>query len=298
MEALENSMNLIYKVDSNCSINEILSSKFHFSARLKNKLIKSKNILLNGTFVDTRSIVKFGDIITVVLDYEEDNSNIVPTKMKLDIVYEDDFLLAINKPSGIAVHPSMLHFDDSLSNGIKYYFDSINLHKKIRAVNRIDLNTSGLVLFAKNEYVQELLINEMKDNCFNKSYLALVSGILKEKSGIIDAPIARKQDSIIERCVSNKGQKSITNYKVIKEFGNYSLVECHLETGRTHQIRVHFAYIGHPLLGDTLYNLNKTGLINRQALHSYKMVFIHPITNKQIYLIAEIPNDIKYLILL
>lgn len=296
MEILENTMNLIYKVEKDSSINEILSSKFHFSARLKNKLIKSKNILLNGLFVDTRTIANVGDIITIVLDYEEDNSNIVPTKMNLDIIYEDSFLLAINKPAGIAVHPSILHFDDSLSNGIKYYFDSIGLKKKIRAVNRIDLNTSGLVLFAKNEYVQELLIDEMKKNSFSKTYLALVIGILDKKDGIINAPISRKQNSIIERCVSSAGQQSITHYKVLKEFNNYSLIECQLETGRTHQIRVHFSHIGHPLLGDTLYNPNASNLIGRQALHSYKMSFNHPITNKQIYLEANIPNDIKILI--
>ncbi len=296
MEILENTMNLIYKVEKESSINEILSSKFHFSVRLKNKLIKSKNILLNGLFVDTRTIANVGDIITVVLDYEEDNLNIVPTKMNLDIIYEDSFLLAINKPAGIAVHPSILHFDDSLSNGIKYYFDSIGLKKKIRAVNRIDLNTSGLVLFAKNEYVQELLIDEMKKNSFSKTYLALVIGILDKKDGIINAPISRKQNSIIERCVSSAGQQSITHYKVLKEFNNYSLIECQLETGRTHQIRVHFSHIGHPLLGDTLYNPNASNLIGRQALHSYKMSFNHPITNKQIYLEANIPNDIKILI--
>ena len=296
MEILENTMNLIYKVQNKTTINEILSSKFNFSTRLKNKLIKSKRILLNNFFVDTRTIVKSGDTITVVLDYEEDNSNIVATKMDLDIIYEDNFLLAINKPSGIAVHPSMLHFEDSLSNGVKFYFDSINLHKKIRAVNRIDLNTSGLVLFAKNEYVQELLINEMKNNTFRKTYLALVSGSLNEPEGIIDAPIARKPNSIIERYVSNDGQKSITHYHVLKEFNIYSLVECYLETGRTHQIRVHFSYIGHPLLGDTLYNSNPSNLISRQALHSYKMEFIHPILQKQMSLKADLPNDLKILI--
>ena len=269
MEHLKNSMNLIYKVTDNISINEVLSSYFHLSTRLKNKLISSKNVLLNGSFVDTRTIAKQNDVITIVLDYEEDNSNIVATKMNLDIIYEDEFLLAINKPSGIPVHPSMLHFTDSLSNGVKFYYDSISLHKKIRAVNRIDLNTSGLVLFAKNEYVQELLINQMQNNTFKKTYLALVYGKLKQKQGTINAPIARKPGSIIERYVSENGQTAITNYSVLKEFDNYSLLECKLKTGRTHQIRVHMANLGHPLLGDNLYNSNNSlKLINRQALHS------------------------------
>ena len=174
-------MNLIYIVGKEITINQILSEKFDISARLKNKLIKNKCILKNGTFEDTRNLVTIGDIITIILDSPEDNSNIVPTQMKLDIIYEDEHFLAINKPAGIAVHPSILHFTDSLSNGVKYYFDSINLRKKIRPINRIDLNTSGLVLFAKNEYVQECLIKQMSLNTFKKTYLCMVKGILENK---------------------------------------------------------------------------------------------------------------------
>lgn len=174
-------MNLIYNVEKKCTINQILDEKFNISTRLKNKLIKNKYILKNGIFEDTRNIVDSGDIITIILNYEEDNSNIMPSQMNLDIIYEDEHFLAINKPAGIAVHPSILHFTDSLSNGVKYYFDSINLHKKIRPVNRIDLNTSGLVLFAKNEYVQECLIKQMSSNTFKKTYLCLVKGILDNK---------------------------------------------------------------------------------------------------------------------
>ncbi len=291
-------MNIEYKVKDTISINQVLSEKLEISTRLKNKLIKNKSILLNGSFVDTRTIANAEDIITIVLDSDEDNSNIIPTKMNLDIVYEDEHLLAINKPAGIAIHPSILHFTDSLSNGIKYYFDEIGLKKKIRPINRIDLNTSGLVLFAKNEYVQESLIKQMNNKIFKKTYLAIVFGNLKSKSGTIDAPIARKQGSIIERCIDLSGQKAVTHYEVIKEYNNYSLIKCILETGRTHQIRVHFAYIGNPLLGDTLYNTssNSNSLIDRQALHSYKMEFIHPINKNKICLEAEIPEDMKKLI--
>lgn len=174
-------MNLIYKVENEISINQVLSEKLDLSTRLKNKLIKNESVLCNGVFVDTRTIASVGDIITVILDFPEDNSNIVPTQMDLAIVYEDEYLLAINKPAGIAVHPSILHFDDSLSNGVRYYFDSIGLHKKIRPVNRIDLNTSGLILFAKNEYVQEALIKQMASELFKKVYLCLASGILDDK---------------------------------------------------------------------------------------------------------------------
>lgn len=289
-------MNLIYKVELNMNINDILTKELNISTRLKNKLIKNKNIFLNGIFVDTRNMVYPGDIVTINLDYSEDNSNILPKYMDLDIVFEDEHLLAINKPAGLAVHPSILHFNDTLANGIKYYFDTINLQKKIRAINRIDLNTSGLVLFAKNEYVQECLIKQMNSSIFEKTYLAIVSGKLKEKSSTISAPISRKENSIIERCISPDGQPSITHYSVLSEFEEYSLVECKLETGRTHQIRVHFSHIGNPLLGDSLYGSKNSCLINRHALHSYKMKFIHPISKEKMSLEAPVPEDIKKLI--
>ena len=197
--------------------------------------------------------------------------------MDLDIVYEDEWILIVNKSAGIAIHPSVLHYSDSLCNGIKYYFNSISLNKKIRPVNRLDFNTSGLVIFAKCEYIQECLISQMKKNLFKKEYLAICEGSFDIKSDTISLPIARKDNSIIERCISENGQQSITHYEVLKEFKNYTLIKCILETGRTHQIRVHLSAIGHPLLGDTLYG-NKSDLINRQALHCYKLKFIHPIT--------------------
>ena len=180
---------------------------------------------------------------------------------------------------------------------MKYYFDTIGLKKKIRAINRIDLNTSGLILFAKNEYIQECLIRQMRFSSFEKIYLAVVLGTFKKKKGTIHMPIARKENSIIERCISKDGQEAITHYEVLQEFKKYSLVKCILETGRTHQIRVHMAYIGHPLLGDSLYGTDNTSLINRQALHSYKMSFIHPISNKKISLEAKPPKDIENLII-
>ena len=293
MSFLNDNMNLIYKVNIERSINDILNKEFSLSTRLKNKLINLKLVLLNRIFVDTRYIANPGDIISVVLDYNEDNSNIVATKMDLDIIYEDEHILAISKPAGIPVHPSILHFEDSLSNGVKYYFDCIGLKKKIRPVNRIDLNTSGLVLFAKNEYIQECLIRQMRNNSFKKTYLAVILGKLEKKSGTIELPIARKDNSIIERCVSPLGKIAITNYKVIKEFDDFSLIECLLKTGRTHQIRVHMAHIGHPLLGDTLYNSNPENLIKRQALHSYKMEFIHPVSKENIVLTAPLSKDLK-----
>ena len=271
---------------NNETINQILKSKLHISSRLLYKLINKKVIYLNNQICDTRNTANKGDLLSVDLSYDEDNSNVVPTKMNLNIVFEDDAILVLNKPAGISTHPSMLHFEDSLSNGVKYYFDSIGLHKKIRPVNRLDLHTSGLIIFAKNEYIQECLIKQMENNSFKKEYHAIVVGHLENKKGTIDKPIARKQNSIIERCIDENGKRAVTHYEVIKEFDNCSLVKCTLETGRTHQIRVHFASIGHPLLGDSLYG-EKSDLIDGQALSCTKLSFIHPVSDEKMTLEIE-----------
>ena len=286
-------MKLKYQVKTNeQTINQILQNELQISSRLLYKLIKMQKILLNNKICDTRSITNAADIITIDFNYEEDNSNIVPTQMNLDIVFEDDWLLIINKPAGIAVHPSILHYSDSLCNGIRFYFDKIGLKKQVRPVNRLDLNTSGLVVFSKCEYIQECLIFQMKCHKFKKEYLAICNGIFDKKSGTISLPIARKENSIIERCISENGQLSTTHYEVIKEFNGYSLVKCILETGRTHQIRVHMAAIGHPLIGDDLYG-SISDLIDRQALHCYNLQFIHPVNNNVLNFYGELPIDFK-----
>ena len=282
------------------NINQILKQEFNISARLQHRLITEKHVLLNNAITDTRASISKNDIITVNLDFEEESENIVATKMNLDIIYEDDAFLILNKPAGIAVHPSILHYDDSLSNGVKFYFENINLKRKIRPVNRLDLNTSGLIVFAKNEYVQECLIKQMKENTFKKEYIAFVHGILENKVGTINLPIGRKTNSIIERCISIDGQEAITNYEVLKEFkigfDYISVVKCSLKTGRTHQIRVHMSAIDHPLIGDTLYGV-PSPLIDRQALHSYTISFIHPITNQTVSLTCQLPLDMENLII-
>lgn len=285
-----------YKIKNSQSktINQVLKNDLHISNRLLSKLIANKKILLNGNTIDTREAVKINDEITILLDLEEENNNIVATKMQLNIVYEDDGILVINKPAGIAVHPSILHYSNTLSNGVKYYFNLINLKKKIRPVNRLDRNTSGLVIFAKNEYIQEELIRQMQNKTFKKEYIAICEGIFSSKEDTINLPIARKENSIIERCINKKGQESITHYKVIEETNNYSIVKCTLETGRTHQIRVHMQAIGHPLLGDTLYG-NTSTLINRQALHCYKLAFTNPLTNSFQIITAPLPTDFNFI---
>lgn len=291
-------MNLSYQIDKDehyDNVLHVLKEQFLLSDRLITKLKKANKIYLNDLQTYTKKSLTVGDTVSVLIDFEEDNSNIVASNIPLNIIYEDDYLLVLNKPANIAIHPSILHFDNSLSNGVKFYFDKLGLKKKIRIVNRLDRNTSGIVVFAKNEYIQECLIKQMKTKELKKEYLAIAKGILESKSGTLNFPIARKEGSIIERTVSSDGDSAITHYDVVKEFNNLSLVHIVLETGRTHQIRVHFSHIGHPILGDTLYG-SPSELINRQALHSYKLTFIHPVTKKVLSLEAPLPNDIENII--
>ena len=294
-------MDLKFEVKDNkyYNIKEVLKSHFEISDRLLIKLKKNKKILLNGTpaYVDKK--IEKEDIILIDMNFEEESENIVSKELNLNIVYEDEYLLIVNKPSNLPVHPSIAHYEDSLSNGIKHYFDQIGLTKKIRPVNRLDKDTSGLVIFAKHEYIQECLIKQMKTAKFKKEYLAILLGHLSNKNGKINASIARKPGSIIEREININGESAITYFETIKEFNidnlPLSLVKFILETGRTHQIRLHSKYIGNPILGDSLYG-EKSNLISRQALHAYKISFIHPISKETMNIEIELPEDMKKLI--
>lgn len=284
-------MEIIYNVRNELNIKEVLRKSLSMSSRLITK-IKYNHLYLNGSHCSVNSTVQPGDIVCVDFNYNEDNSNIVSNpQIKLDILYEDELYIIINKPSNMPVHPSMEHYTDSLSNGVKTYFDSIHLHKKIRPVNRLDKDTSGIVVFAKNEYAQE----NFKPIC--KEYIAIINGIFSG-NGIIDLPIGRKNGSIIERCIDyENGDSAITEYEVIKNISEYnlSIVKCTLMTGRTHQIRVHLANKLSPILGDTLYG-STSNLINRQALHSYHLRLIHHINKKVVDIYAPIPEDISNII--
>lgn len=288
-------MLLKYVVEDNKNLRSILKDGLNISSRLFNK-IKNKYVFVNGEHAIYYRDLNVNDVVEVDFSYDDDNyDNIVSNSdIKFEIVYEDDWLSIVNKGANLPVHPSLNHYDISLSNGIRAYFDKIGLNKTVRLVNRIDKDTTGLVVIAKCEYIQECLIKQMNDDSFIKEYIAIARGLV-DSSGVIDFPIARKDGSIIERCVDLvRGENAITNYVRL----NYnpeldiSLVKCKLLTGRTHQIRVHFAYMGHPLLGDSLYGVDcvdvdkcnfeksKAYLMNHQALQSNRVCFIHPISKK------------------
>lgn len=258
-------MLLKYIVKDNKNLRSILKDELNISSRLFNK-IKNKYVFVNGEHAIYYRDLNVNDVVKVDFSYEDDNYNNIVSNpdIKFEIVYEDEWLLIVNKGANLPVHPSLNHYDISLSNGIRAYFDKIGLNKTVRLVNRIDKDTTGLVVIAKCEYIQECLIKQMNDNSFIKEYIAIARGLV-DSSGAIDFPIARKDGSIIERCVDLvRGENAMTNYVRL----NYnpeldiSLVKCRLLTGRTHQIRVHFAYIGHPLLGDSLYGFECSGSCN------------------------------------
>ena len=213
-------MKLEYKITNNKfeNVKDVLKSYFGISDRLLTKLKKNQKIFLNKNSIYINTAVNYNDLIEVYIDFEETSENIIPTKMDLQIIFEDESMIILNKPSGVPVHPSILHYENSLSNGIKYYYDSQNLKIKIRPVNRLDKDTSGIVIFAKNEYIQEELIKQMKKNIFKKEYFAILNGFLNEPFGTINAPIARKEGSIIEREINQNGDNSVTHFEVIKKF--------------------------------------------------------------------------------
>lgn len=254
-----------------------------------------QGILLNNKWAYVHTVLNAGDILTVQIIEETSSENIVPTPMQLDIVYEDEDIIVINKAANTPIHPSINNYDNSLANGLAYYYQKQNLPFIFRCVNRLDKDTTGLVLLAKNIYSSSVLSNQVRNRQIHREYLAIVEGKLKQE-GTINAPIGRKEGSIIERCIDfEKGQSAITHYKVTAYNNGYSLASIILETGRTHQIRVHMKYINHPLPGDFIYNPNYHH-INRQALHSYKLSFLHPITKEAMTFTAPLPDDMRILL--
>lgn len=268
--------------------------------RLSGRLIKgaalSGRIEINNKRVKLNHIVKSGESISINL-VKKESQNVEPEKMDIEVVYEDDDLIVVNKRPGIVVHPTRSYPSGTLANGLMYYFKEKGEDCIVRLVSRLDMDTSGLIIVGKNQFAHMALARDMKTEEFEKSYIAVIHGKMEKSEGTIDLPIYRQEGEDIRRIIDERGQKSITHYKVIKDLKNDQLLKLTLETGRTHQIRVHLSYLGHPIYGDTLYGKEDDSMyINRQALHAYRLKFPHPRGNKILELETDIPEDISKLI--
>ena len=254
-----------------------------------------EGIKRNGVWAYTKERLEAGDVLETVFVEEDYSENILAVEMPLDILYEDEDLLVVNKPSDTPIHPSQGNYDNSLANGVKYYYEQQGVNFVFRCINRLDRDTTGLVVIAKNMLSGAALNQAMVNREIHRTYLAVVKGALPE-SGTIDFPIARKDGSTVERCVDfENGERAVTHFECLEQNETYSLAKIWLETGRTHQIRVHMNYIGHPLPGDFLYH-NDRSEIGRQALHSWRLEFHHPVTGKRMEFEQPLPEDMRNLL--
>ncbi len=276
-------------------VKEFFKTKEISKAALSDIKFKGGKILVNGREETVRYLLKLGDELQVVFPEEKPSSGLTGEDLPLHILYEDDYVLVVNKPAGMNTIPSREHPTGSLANAIIGYYQKIGLVATTHIVTRLDRDTSGIVLIAKHRHVHHLFSEQQKAGNINRVYEALAEGYFKRDSGVIEEPIARKSDSIIAREVNPNGQYACTHYKVIYHYQGFTHVQLRLETGRTHQIRVHLSFMGHPLLGDDLYG-GKRVLIDRQALHCCELEFYHPFLMKKLKFKQEMPMDMKKLI--
>lgn len=262
-------------------------------------VIKShpESVLVNGKPVFMTHLMQSGDELKIRLSEEESSQHIEPVELPLDILYEDEDLMVINKAAGMPIHPSQNNRDNSLGNALAWYFARQNRPFVFRCINRLDKDTSGLTIIAKHVVsagILSAMVAGKGEDGIRREYLAIASGNVTPAKGTIDAPLGRKEGSVIERCVDfENGETAITHYKVLHTKNGHSLVSLVLETGRTHQIRIHMKYLGFPLIGDYLYNPDLT-YMTRQALHAYKLDFHHPITGKPMHFTAPVPEDMTF----
>lgn len=284
----------IDKGSGGMELGRYLREKHLLSRNAVIRIKKSGTLTVNGSIAHTDRLLTEGDRVEFELN-DENSLTMEPEELELDIVYEDEYMMVINKPAGMPTHPSGRHQTGTLANGLAFYLKSLGSQLTVRPVNRLDRNTSGLVVFAKNSHVQHLLNLEAYKGKLIKEYLAVVHGRVIDGTGTIDAPIAREKEHSVVRVVREDGARAVTHYSVLGCYHDTSLLSLILETGRTHQIRVHMAYMGHPLLGDDLYG-GSVERIKRQALHACRIKMLHPITHKDMEFNAELPEDMLELI--
>ena len=330
---------IVKENDADRTVKSILKNELGLSERMVRRLKRNTGLFVNFQPVYVVYRVKPNDIIHVDINFDENFDDIIPEDIKIDILYEDEYMIVLNKQPNMVVHPTANHQSGTIANAIMYYLKQQGTCQKIRPVSRLDRDTSGVIIFAKSAYIQNALAVQMSNKTFLKEYIGIVWGIVDRTKDTINLPIERKPDSIILRHVSETGKPSITNYEVLKYFENATLLKFFLETGRTHQIRVHCQAINHPIIGDTLYwkwisdidiTMQKYNLqyhnsyneqykqefnqeydqeynqeifsrykyinslfIQRQSLHSYKVTFNHPVTNKSLEISAPLHADMK-----
>lgn len=292
MDILKDDFNFYHFTVDKAMKNKEFLKKINLSSRYIRRSVREKNIFVNGKLILQNIDLKPGDIVSIKI--EEEELNAIAEEKELDIVYEDNDLLIVNKEPGIIAHAVNVEQRGTLSNYLAGYFLKNNIKRKIRLVNRLDRDTSGLIIVAKNSNAHSQLAKQMEEGKIIKKYMAIVEGVIDQET-IIEKNILRSEDGI-KRIVDQRGQYAKTLVKPIKTFNNMTLAEVQLFTGRTHQIRVHLNYIGHSLVGDHLYG-NPSPLIKRQALHSYYLKFNHPRTNKILEIKGELPCDMKALIM-
>ena len=300
-------------------VSGFLKEKGYSEQNLVNLKKDEESILVNGVFMHQNYVLREGDVLEVRIREKEKSENILPVELPLDILYEDEDLLVVNKAAGMPIHPSRNNYDNSLGNALAWYYREQNRSFVFRCINRLDRDTSGLTIVAKHmvsaAILSRMVANKSEKEEICREYLAIVRGHVLPEAGTIDAPIARKESRCLERVVDYaQGERAVTHYRVEKEHNGYSLVRLKLETGRTHQIRVHMSYLGYPLVGDFLYNPAYAGNqkdrllqgtkkvsdgsyeLNRQALHAYRLAFRHPMTGELMDFTTPLPSDMERLI--
>ena len=271
-----------------CRIGDFLRGKGISRAVVIHLKRTENGILKNGGWAYVGQTLQPGDRVTVRICETENSEKILPVELPLEIVYEDEDILVVNKPADMPIHPSIHNYENTLANAVMWYYRQQGVHFVYRCINRLDRDTTGLLIIAKNMLSGARLSDMVKKREIHREYLAIAQGEVPQE-GTIDAPIARKGDSVIERCVDfENGERAVTHFRREEYRNGYSLVRLKLETGRTHQIRVHMKYIGHPLTGDYLYNPDYR-ILNHQALHSCRLEFAHPVTGEMMCFTAEPP---------
>lgn len=285
----------IKKNDNGKMLREFLTEQGVSRRALTAIKFRGGSIQVNGTPVNVRYILRESDVLEVVFPQELPSESLSSESLSLDIVYEDSDIIVIDKPPYMNTIPSREHPNGSLANGLMHHYRRSGVVASPHIVTRLDRNTSGLVLAAKHRHAHHILGQMQRESELGREYEGLAEGCLQDNEGTIDAPIGRKETSIIEREVREDGKKAITHYEVLDQYKEYAHIRLKLETGRTHQIRVHMAFLGHPLLGDGLYGGRKD-LIGRQALHCSRIQFIHPLSKDQMVFHSQLPGDLSRLL--